>query len=340
MPKLSLAQDGNTIAFVGNLDTTKMQVPPWKLFYDDFSTDSAIAVAAQDTSTLPLVSKEADLRWSENGKFLFYGRAQMPVIKDTTLLSDENVNVEIWGTEDPELYTMQKFNKANEEKRSYLFAYDHQAKKHIQIGSASWENTQLNSDRNGRFALVYTEKPYEKTVTWVSDAPVDIAVVDIQTGKVTPFKKNIYTTPRLSPDGKFAFGYSAADSTWWTYQIITGVFSLMNRGGLPTFYDELNDNPGYPNQYGSTGWTKDDQSLILYDRYDIWSWNPMKGKTPVRLTHGRESQMVYRYIRTDPDERSLSTTSAWLLHGMDDVEKGNGYTMVYALRFEHGSYSC
>lgn len=323
--KFSIAQDGKQIAFVGNLDTTKMQVPPWQLFYNDFTTDSAVVIAGQEAGVLPLISKDADLRWSENGKTLFYGRTQMPVVKDTTLLADENVNVEIWGTEDPELYTMQKFNKANEEKRSYLFAYDPIAKKHIQIGSTTYDAVQLNADRNGRFALVFTEQPYEKSVTWVSDAPVDIAVVDIQTGKVKPVKTNMYTSPRLSPDGKFAYGYSAADSTWWTYQVITGVFTLMNRSGLPSFYDELNDNPGFPNQYGAAGWTKEDQSLIIYDRYDIWSWNPMKGKTPTRLTHGRETQTVYRYIRTDPEERSLSTTSPWLLHGMDDVEKGSGY---------------
>ncbi|HEX5112078.1 MAG TPA: hypothetical protein VFV79_04475, partial [Saprospiraceae bacterium] len=240
--KFSIDRDGNQVAFVGNLDTTKMQVPPWQLFYDDFTTDSAVVIAAKDASNLPLVSKDADLRWSKNGRYLFYGRTQMPVIKDTTLLADENVNVEIWGTQDPELYTMQKFNKANEEKRSYMFAYDHHVKKHVQIGSPEWEYVVLNSDRNARFALVGTEKPYEQTVTWLSDPAKDLATVDLVTGKVTPFKKNIYTNPRLSPDGKFAFGYSDVDSTWWTYQIITGIFTLMNRNNIPTFYDELNDN--------------------------------------------------------------------------------------------------
>jgi len=323
--KLSLSQDGHQLAFVGNLDTTKMKVPPWQLFYSDFTSDSATSIATKNTSELPLISKDADLRWSENGRYLFYGRAQKPVVKDTTLLPDETVNVEIWGTQDPELYTMQKFNKTNEEKRSYVFAYDTQLKKQNGIGSTAWESTILNGDRNSRFALVYTERPYEKTLTWLSDDAKDLAIVDIQTGKVTPFRDSIFTNPRLSPDGKFAYGFSDADSTWWTYQIVTGVFTFMNRNSLPTFYDELNDNPGFPGNYGFAGWTKDDQSIILYDRYDIWTWSPMKGKTPVRLTKGRESQMIYRYIRTDPEERSLSMTDPWLLQGTDDVDKSSGY---------------
>ncbi len=324
--KLSLSQDGQQIAFLGNTDTTKAQTPPWQLFYADFSIDSAASIAGKNATDLPLVSKDADLRWSENGRYLFYGRAQQPVVKDTTLLPDENVNVEIWGTEDPELYTVQKNNKGNEEKRSYVFVYDTQSRKHTGIGSPEWESVLLNSTRNSRFALAYTEKPYEKTATWLSDPAKDMAVVDIQTGKITPFKKSMYTNPRLSPEGKFVYGYSDADSTWWTYQIITGVFTLMNRSGVPAFYDELNDNPGFPNNYGAAGWTTDDQSLILYDRYDLWSWSPMKGKTPLRLTKGRESQMVYRYIHTDREERSLPGDATWLIIGMYDPDKSTGYT--------------
>lgn len=127
--------------------------------------------------------------------------------------------------------------------------------------------------------------------------------MDIQTGKQTPFRKEMTSSASLSPQGKFVYGYNDADSTWWTYQIITGIFTVMNRNTLPSFYDELNDTPGYPNPYGSTGWTTDDQSLILYDRYDIWSWSPMKGKTPVRLTSGRENKLVYRYLNTDPEQK-------------------------------------
>lgn len=93
--KLSLSQDGKQAAFVGNLDTTKAQVPPYQLFYSDFSSDSAVTIASKNESSLPLVSQHPDLRWSEDGHYLYYGRAEMPVVVDTTLLPDEIVNVEV-----------------------------------------------------------------------------------------------------------------------------------------------------------------------------------------------------------------------------------------------------
>ena len=324
--KLSLAADGNQLAFLGNLDTTKAQVQPWQLFYYDFRTDSAQSIAARNKSTLPLVSQHAEPRWSEDGKYLFYGRAAMPLVKDTTLLPDEIVDVEVWSTEDRELYTVQNTNRENEEKRSYPYIYDTQTKQHVPVCSPAWESAVYTPDRNGRYVLVYTDKPYEMEATWKGDIRKDLAKVDLLTGAVIPIKKGIVTTPYLSPGGKYAYGYSDADSTWWSYPMAGGSFALMNKAGLTPFYDEENDVPSYPGGYGSAGWIKDDQSLILYDRYDMWAWTGEGGKTPVALTKGREQKKVFRYIKTDPEVRYLSPTTPWLIAVKDDIDKSTGYS--------------
>lgn len=324
--KLSLATDGNQIAFLGNLDTTKVQVQPWELFYYDFRTDSAQSIASKNKSTLPLVSQHAEPRWSEDGKYLFYGRAALPLIKDTTLLADESVDVEIWKTDDPQIYTVQNVNKDKEEKRSYTYVYDTQTKQHVPICSPAWEAAVYGPERTGRYMLVYTEKPYQKEATWTGDTRKDLAKVDLLTGAVIPIRKGMLTTPRISPGNKYAYGYSDIDSTWWTYQLATGVFSLMKKTGLPSFYNEENDVPTYPNGYGQAGWVKDDQSLIVYDRYDMWAWSGESSKVPVALTQGRAAKRVHRYIRTDPEERYLSPAAPWLIHIRDDVDKSTGYT--------------
>ncbi len=324
--KPALAPDGNRVAFLGNTDTTKAQVPPWQLYMAEVRGDSASLLAAKDASALPLISANADPKWSEDGRYLFYGRSPWPILRDTTLLPDETVNVEVWTTMDDELYTMQKHNKADEEKRSYLCVYDSQTKLHHAVCSPQYESYTLTADRNGRYALVYTDRPYQLLETWQSEIPKNMAIVDLQTGSLKPIRQSVYTNPRLSPGGSFAYGYSDADSTWWAYQVSTGNFVLMNRKGLPVFFDELNDTPGFPNAYGVAGWTRDDQALILYDRYDLWSWSPAKGKEPVRLTKGRASKTEYRYLRTDPEERSLSMTQPWLLMGTSEETKESGYT--------------
>ncbi len=323
--KLSLPPDGSQFAFLGNLDTTKMQVPPWELFYYDFKTDSAQSIASKNKSALALVSQHAEPQWSEDGKYIFYGRAEIPLVKDTTLLADESVDVEIWSTADPMLYTMQNVNKPKEEKKSYTYIYDTQSKQHIPVCSPAWESAVFTPDRNGRFVLVHTDKPYQKEKTWMGTVRKDLAKVDLLTGAVIPFRKGIQTNPRISPGNKYAYGYSDIDSTWWTYQFATSTFSLMKRTDTPSFYNEENDTPTHPDSYGSAGWVKDDQSLILYDRYDIWAWTGESSKAPVALTTGRDKKNVHRYIRTDMEEKFLSPSSPWLIYVKDDTAKSTGY---------------
>ena len=332
--KLSLSPDGSGVSFMGNHDTTKAQVPPLVLYFFNFKSDSATVIAQSDMSGLPVLSPNADLIWSDDNSILYYGRAERPFIKDTTLLEDESVNVEIWRTEDPVLYTVQNVNKPNEEKRFYHFAYHTATGKHVQINAPQWESVTFTPEKTHRTALVYTNKPYQLSVTWLGDAAKDLAIVDIHTGKVTPFKKEIFTSARLSPGGKYAYGYSESDTTWWVYHTVTGVFSFMNSKGLPSFYNELHDVPGLPNNYGFAGWTEDDEGLLIYDRYDIWEWSPLKGKTPVKLTNGREHRIIYRYIHTDPEEYFVPSDEAWLIHATSDDTKASGYTWLMPATME------
>ncbi|MBP7240227.1 MAG: S9 family peptidase, partial [Saprospiraceae bacterium] len=51
-----------------------------------------------------------------------------------------------------------------------------------------------------------------------------------------------------------------------------------------------------------------------------------KEKTPVRLTSGRDKQNIYRYIRTNPDEKFLLPDQPWLLHVESDVTKSTDYS--------------
>lgn len=331
---LSLPQDGNQVAFIGNLDTTKATVEPWELFYYDFKTDSAQSIAGPNKSALPLISKHADLNWSDDGKYLFYGRAEKLLQQDTTLLEDEIVDVEVWSTDDPVLYTMQNINKSKDEKKSYDQVYDTQSQQHKGICSPAWESATYAPDRNSRFIIVSTGKPYDKEVTWMGNRRRDLAKVDLLTGAVIPIRKGILTYPRISPGGLFAYGYSEIDSTWWTYEFGSSKFSLMPTENLPEFYDELNDMPDYPNSYGAAGWVEGDQSLVLYDRYDLWAWSGKANEPPIALTDGRETHLIYRYIRTDDENKSMPVKGKWLIHTMDNLDKSTGYTWFYPEGFQ------
>ncbi|MDQ3015545.1 MAG: hypothetical protein M3R25_02325, partial [Bacteroidota bacterium] len=152
--KASVSPDGSRFAFLANHDTTKAQIPPFELYYFDFTKDSAQVLAQSDTSQLALVSQHANLSWSDDNRYLYYGRTTKPFVRDTTLLEDESVNVEIWSTEDPILYTTQNVNLPTDEKKSYLVVYDTNLKKHIRVASTTYDNVALTKGKNNRYTLV------------------------------------------------------------------------------------------------------------------------------------------------------------------------------------------
>ena len=127
---------------------------------------------------------------------------------------------------------------------------------------------------------------------------------------------------RFSPKGKYAYGYNAYDSTWYTYNIETSEYTELTKGKI--FYNELSDYPDYPRSYGSAGWTKDDKSLLIYDRYDIWEFDP-NGLKSKRLTKGREERITFRYLKLDPEEIFIDLSKNILMSTFNDITKDGGY---------------
>ncbi|MCB0656873.1 MAG: S9 family peptidase, partial [Saprospiraceae bacterium] len=84
----------------------------------------------------------------------------------------------------------------------------------------------------------------------------------------------------------------------------------------------------YPNSYGLAGWSKDDEAVFIYDRYDLWQVDPRNQIKPTRLTEGRPTQTRYRYLRLDRDEKVLPTLGPWWFETFDENNKHGGYARL------------
>ncbi|MGB9907835.1 MAG: alpha/beta hydrolase family protein, partial [Candidatus Saccharicenans sp.] len=92
------------------------------------------------------------------------------------------------------------------------------------------------------------------------------------------------------------------------------------------FFREEWDTPNEPPAYGLAGWTENDQSVLIYDRYDIWEIKP-DGSSARLLTRnfGRENKLVLRYLKLDPEEKAISLKKPLLLSAFDEVTKASGF---------------
>jgi dipeptidyl aminopeptidase/acylaminoacyl peptidase len=144
----------------------------------------------------------------------------------------------------------------------------------------------------------------------------------------TPVSIRMRGNPQLSPAAKYITWWSDPDSAWFAWAANTGQTRRLTNNDIYPFFNEENDVPDYPGAYGQAGWLENDQAMLVYDQFDIYRVDP-NGNTPAkRLTKGRERNLVYRYIRLDPEEKSIKTDAKMLLHRFDKISKAEGYAWL------------
>lgn len=322
--KLTLSVSGEKLAFVADLDTTKALVRPNALY--SWKQGMGQAEKIVDAGSAPAgyrVSSDGGISFSEDESKLFFGLGTPPVLQDTSLIDEEIVNVEVWTYDEPRLYTVQELQVENDKRKSYLTAIHlNENNKLVQLATTEYPNASLGNEGNAGFALVSTSLPYQLQSQWEGGTYRDYSLVNVSTGEVKKAMNEIRGGVSFSPGGRYAFGYSSADSTWFTYNVQTDVKRDLTKGKV--FYNELNDSPNFPSAYGSPGWINDDVGLVIYDRYDIWVFNPETGQAN-RLTKGREAGITYRYVKLDNEARFIDARSKWLLTTFNNENKHSGY---------------
>lgn len=73
-------------------------------------------------------------------------------------------------------------------------------------------------------------------------------------------------------------------------------------------------------------WSKEDKEILIYDRYDIWKFDPENKAQPVNLTvNGRTNRISYRYAKLNKEEKAITLNQEHILRGFNEQTKGYGY---------------
>ncbi len=324
--QLSFSESGNNLGFIVDTDTTKIQIRPNALFH--WKKGAAKAEKLITTKNAPkgyLVSADGKVSFSKDESKLFFGLRKPSILKDTTLTDEEIVNVEVWTYNEPRLYTVQELDLKKDTLQSFQTAFHLKNNKMTQLATIDYPNSELGDEGNALYALVSTAKPHQLESQWKGYRAYDYAVVAVSTGDIKlEIKKS--EKLQLSPSATYAYGYSRVDTTWVTHDLTTGASKALtkNKG----FHNELHDYPDHPYAYNMAGFTKNDASIIIYDRYDLWEFNPKTG-VGNRLTKGRETKTQYRYVQLDTEARFLDPNKKWLLSTFNETTKNSGYATYH-----------
>jgi dipeptidyl aminopeptidase/acylaminoacyl peptidase len=329
--QLSYAKNGSLLGFVA--DTINKEDKENFALYLWNGKGKARQLVNNSHQSLPenwKVSENGKIRFSRSMKRIFFGTAPSLPEKDTTKLEEEIPVLDVWHWNEPILQSVQLNNRKENLNKSYLAVYHLKQDKMVQLENKDFTGIKLIDQGDADKVLAWSFLPYGVRRMWEGyPYHQNFYLVDMETGKAQMFKKNCRATPDVSPDGKFVYWYNAQDTSWVTYNIESGKeYTVTDPSTIQCAY-KLHDTPNLAYPYGSPGWLKNDEALLVYDRFDIWKVDPENKEQPVNMTqNGRDNKTQYRlidYRSKEEKEEGLDDSKTYHLHGHNIETKADGY---------------
>ncbi|WP_127139403.1 alpha/beta hydrolase family protein [Flagellimonas oceanensis] len=229
---------------------------------------------------------------------------------------DEEI-VELWHAQDPLIYPRrQLLGLFPDEVR--VWAWLPMTGKILQL-STSEHPYAIPTPKFDR-ALIYN--PWDNEPQFKRDADKDFYLKELATGEQQLLQDKLSYWGKyvgMSEDGNYLKYFKNGD--WWVYHVKKGIHVNLTEN-LQTdwsFLDYGRKEDEVP--YGSPGWDKEGNMILVYDRYDIWRISP-DGKRYKRLTRGREKGIQYRIDRNATLELGTTHYFSNFMDGSFDGTKG------------------
>jgi dienelactone hydrolase len=285
--------------------------------------------------------------WSDDGRVLFFGIANWDLKPPTpargasdtaadkatsTGTNEEAAGVDIWHWTDIVVQPRQKLNANTDKRRNMLASLQVDSGTFRRLGTDSLTE-QLSLIRHTNYAFVSEWSKYAMDRT-IGRPSADLFIQDVMTGVRSKLKDGINDAyAQVSPRGKYVL-YLDNDN-FWTINLSTRAIANITKTASTSFVDKDSDStsPEKP-PFGVAGWTKDDQAVLLYDKFDLWLVAP-DGSRAVKLTTGTPEQTRYRLVRPDPqpDDPSIDMTKPLYLSAFGILSKKSGFARLAASGF-------
>ena len=328
--RFAFDETGSQLAFLSDHAEYEKPVSPYRLYYWKPADEAAAELVSPATRGMPqgmAASEHATLRFSKDGQRLYLGTAPPPpppAAED----APEPRQVDIWHWQDPQLQPMQRARARQERERNFAAVVHLRDRRFVQLATPDMPTLEPGEDPAR--AIGTSDLPYRIEVSWDASY-ADVFVVDIRNGQRTKVLDHFRSGAplALSPGGRFLVYFDETQADWLAYRIADGTrANLTGRLGI-NFWREDHDTPSLPPAYGLAGWTDNDHSVLVYDRYDIWEIRPDgTGARMVTGGEGRKQQIVFRYRSLDPDQRAIPRDRPLLLAANEDRTEAGGFYRV------------
>jgi dienelactone hydrolase len=333
---------GNQLAFIAERDSSAKSLQKfYKLFYHKNGADSAVLLVQKNTSGMPAnftLSENAQaISFSKSGSRLFFGTAPVLPVKDTLTPDFERVSVDVWHYKDDYLQALQLRNLQQELNKAYLARFDFDKGSVVQIGSSAFRNIIQTNEGDGAVFYGIADEGKRIASQWQGASFSDIYAINPLNGSKQLILANIKGNTYPSSTGKYLVIYDEVKKKYSAYNSESQKMTSIAADIKLPLYDIENDVPDDPNAYGLLGWIENDESLLIYDQFDIWQIDPLGTKSSVNITGGlgRKNNLVLRNITLDREARFIKKNQTLILNVFNQKNKGSGLkTHVMGTLFE------
>jgi dipeptidyl aminopeptidase/acylaminoacyl peptidase len=329
--KLTLDENQGQMVFLSDRDDQGAKPPKWRIYRWDRKAAAAELVSGATPGLEKgfAISDKGALSFSRDGSRLYFGvampvpAAPEPKTDDAADTSDEKAVVDLWSYKDEYLQPVQKLRASRDRDRTFTAAYLIPEHKLVQL--ADDEMDSVSTSESPQWALGNDDRAYRKAGDY-DEHYTDLYLVDGATGTRKKIAEKSFGAATWSPSGRYLLNFDGKD--WSTISVPDGKKVNLTASLGVKFFNEDNDTPSIPGSYGSAGWTKDGNSVLVYDRYDIWRISPDgTGGKNITAGFGRANDIRLRYVRTetDPHERWIDGSKPLLLSGENLTTYDQGF---------------
>jgi dipeptidyl aminopeptidase/acylaminoacyl peptidase len=323
---ITFDRDGKQVAFVSNRDEFGARDTARFAIYRAAvgASASATRVAAADDFGQGLRISDRQLSFTRDGSALVFGVGRPPVdTLSTDSLADKAI-VDVWHWQDARLQPQQKLEVGRDRDRTWT-AVARVGARPVKRLIGNDTLTQVTVSNDGLTALAITQLPYAVQAMW-NGGNADVHVIDIVTGARKRIAERVEFGAQLSPGGRYVTWFDKG--AWSAYDTRTGRTATLTTPTSGVRFDqETWDTPSTPAPWGIAGWTKDDATLLLNSRFDVWEIDPSGTRPPRVMTDsaGVRANTVLRLVNLDPTTPWVDATQPVYLSAFNERTKQSGW---------------
>ncbi|MEP7273655.1 MAG: prolyl oligopeptidase family serine peptidase, partial [Acidobacteriota bacterium] len=231
----------------------------------------------------------------------------------------------LWHWQDRRLQPQQQVEESRDKNFSYLSIYRIPEKKFVRLANEDMRQVTTSTKRN--WAVGYDDREYELLSNLDGRRYQDIYVVDLKTGARKQALKKSRWSFGISPDGAQFLYYE--DGNFFSYDLASGQSYNMTAKVPGVFFNDEDDHNVIKPPRLPLGWTKDSNSVLISDGWDIWNVPSRAGQAVNLTVNGKKDGIRYqRRYQLDPDEKGIDLGAPVYISTYGEWTKKGGIALL------------